>query len=842
MNLPSFPTSDPVLIFALVMGIILVAPLVCARLRIPGLIGLIVAGAIVGPNGARLMERGETMSLLGTVGLLYIVFTAALEMDLAQFIRYRHRSLFFGSISFLVPQTVGALLGHYLLGFGWPEALLLGSMLAPHTLLTYPIVSRLGISKNAAVVTVVGGTIVSDTAALLMLAVIARRTTGELDGAFWIQFLASMSVFLALVAFGLPRLGRWFFRNVLAESTAQFAFILACVFTFAYLAKVAGLQTLIGAFLAGLALNRLIPPSGPLMNRIQFVGHALLIPFFLISVGMLVDVRVFAGGWTSWTVALVMIGVVVGSKFAASMISMRAFRFSRVQGMVMFGMSVNKAAATLAVVFVGVELGLFDEVVLNGAVMLILVSCMLGAWVTEKYGRRLAMRDASGPAEVLERPERILVPLANPANAPLLVDLALMVRSKNSHEPLYPLMVAREDVDVDGQVARSEKLLSVAVMHAAAADVPVSPVTRVDGNVASGMVRAVRELRTSHVIVGWDGKPSSRWHVLGRTLDDFVAQTSQMVMACRMHEPLNVDSRVVVLVPPFADREPGFREAAQALKNLASELGAPLVLVATGLSLARLGQAFGELRPEVVLENHEIADWNTVPAGLPHAEGDPDLVVLLSARQGRLSWRPNLETLPGIIARRWPLLDFIVLYPAEVAAEAAEELRLAAPRPDPLAALGIEDIQLGLESADGEAAVRALLERRLGRQPAALEEALAAVWAGALDVSVEVSPGVALLHAHVRGLSAPLLEVGVSRKGLTFPHIDDPVHVVLILVGPESDRGERHLAMLSSVAQMMRPAHLVEQLTTATTPAQARAILLRSLTAGAQFKTPVESR
>ncbi len=824
MSWPTLPLTEPVAVFALVMLIILVAPLVCARLRIPGLIGLIVAGVLVGPHGARLLMRDGTMDLLGTVGLLYIVFVAGLEIDLNQFIRHRYKSLVFGWTTYLVPQVTGTWIAREFLGFDWRAAILLGSMFGSHTLLAYPIASRLGIAKNPALVVAVGGTIVTDTAALLVLAIVARSTVGELDPAFWVQLTLAMGVFLALVGWGLPWLGRWFFRNVLAEDAAQFAFILAAVFSFAFLAKLAGLQAIIGAFLAGLALNRLVPSSSPLMSRIRFVGHALFIPFFLLSVGMLVDLRVFAAELASWKTALTMVVVVVATKWLAAFLSMLVLRFDRDQGWVLFGMSVNQAAATLAAVFVGFQLELFDQAVLNGAILMVLVSCFLGAWATETYGRRIAVADEAAPV-ALDRPERILVPLANPASAPALVDLALMVRSRNSHEPLYPLTVAREGADVEGEVARSERLLATAVAHASAADVPASPVTRVDGNVASGMVRAVRELRASAVVVGWDGRPTSRWHVLGRTLDDFLAQTTQMVLACRLRGPLNVDSRVVLLAPPFADREPGFREAAQAVKNLANELGAPLLLVAPERAVERLARALEGLRPAVPIQSHALRSWDALPGGLPLEEGRSDLCILLSARHGRVSWRPNLDTLPGQLARLHDGLDLIVLYPAE--ATDTGEFHLPTPSFQPLPALRGEDIRLDLGPGPWESALRSLLASRLAERPAALESALGALSTNAETLSLEVSPGIVLLHAHLGELAAPHFLVGLSHEGIAFPRVHDPAHVVLVLIGPERDRGERHLALLSALARMVRPSGLVEDLLAARTPQEARAILLR---------------
>ena len=286
------PFRDPILIFSSVLLIILIAPAVLKQVRVPGIVGLILAGVLVGPNGLHLLERDASIVLFGTVGLLYIMFLAGLEIDLHDFQRYKNRSLVFGALTFSIPQTIGMLTGRYFLGFSWPSAILLASMFASHTLLAYPIVSRLGIARNEAVSVTVGGTIITDTAALLVLSVIAGSARGELSGAFWLQLSISFALFVFAVLWLFPRVGTWFFKNSGSDSSSQYIFVLAFVFAAAFLAQMAGVEPIIGAFLAGIALNSLIPQQSHLMNRVHFVGNTLFSPFFLLSVGMLVDLRV----------------------------------------------------------------------------------------------------------------------------------------------------------------------------------------------------------------------------------------------------------------------------------------------------------------------------------------------------------------------------------------------------------------------------------------------------------------------------------------------------------------------------------------------------------------------
>ena len=349
------PLTNPVLIFSVILFIILLAPILLHRLKIPDLIGLIIAGALIGPNGFEIMARDSSIELFGTVGLLYIMFIAGLEIDMADLKKNYGKTLVFGLYTFLIPMVLGTITGVYLLGFSWITSTLLASMYASHTLITYPIVSKYGITKNRAVSMAIGGTVITCILSLLVLAVVVGMSTGEINQQFWVKLGVSSAVFMAIVMIGFPILGRWFFKRY-EDNVGQYIFVLALVFLASFLAESAGLEAIIGAFLTGLSLNRLIPNTSALMNRIDFVGNAIFIPFFLIGVGMLVDISTFTSGWSALLVAVVMTVVATGTKFIAARLTEKSFKLTKDEGRLLFGLSNAQAAATLAAVLIGYNL------------------------------------------------------------------------------------------------------------------------------------------------------------------------------------------------------------------------------------------------------------------------------------------------------------------------------------------------------------------------------------------------------------------------------------------------------------------------------------------------------
>jgi Kef-type K+ transport system membrane component KefB/mannitol/fructose-specific phosphotransferase system IIA component (Ntr-type)/nucleotide-binding universal stress UspA family protein len=795
----SLPFTDPVLIVALAMTIFLVVPLLFERMRVPGIIGLIVVGAAVGPNGLGLLARDETIVLLGTVGLLYLMFMVGLELDLHEFNRYRNRSIAFGTLSFAIPAALGVAVG-VALGYSLLSALLLGSAFASHTLLAYPIASRLGIVRNEAVTTTLGGTILTEVLALLLLAGVANAAGGSMGAGFLVKLLVPFAVYVAVVFLAVPRLGRWFFRNVGTDASTEFVFVMAVLFTIAYAAHAAGVEPIVGALLAGLALNQLIPEQGLLMRRIHFAGNAIFIPFFLLSVGMLVNV------WAlntprAWAIAIALSLGVTLSKWLAAKVAEKAFGYTPEEGWTVFGLSVPHAAGTLAIVLVGYEVGLLDQTEVNGVVLVILVTCLVGPWAVERYGRLVALGEERRPYDPSEAPRRVLIPLANPATAETLLDLAFIVRGTGNPEPVHPLMVVPDyGEQTEAEVAEAERTLAHAVLYAASAEVPVVPLTRVDRNVASGIARGIAETRSSTVVVGWDGRRSAAREIFGSVLDRVLEETRQMVLVARLGHPLGTTTRVVLVLPPAVEHHPGFMEAVRTVKTIAAGVGASVVAlpIRGDAHLREVYAAAGG--PSVPAAWEEVRDWGALRPELEGRLRREDLVMVVSARRGTLPWHPRLERIPAWLAELVPQ-SFILLYPPEI--EPGTDRAGAAEAVAPTRVLEIGPIPL-------DAALRRLVESAFP-DPRRVREILGTLSEEGRELA-EVIPGVIVPHTRIKGLREPILILGVSREGVELPDRRPPAHLVFLLISA-LEHPEEHLRMLAEIARLVsRPQRVGEML------------------------------
>lgn len=658
------PFEDPVLIFTLVLLIILVAPIILNRLRIPGIVGLILAGVIVGPNGFNLLLRDASIILFGTVGLLYIMFLAGLEIDMIDFKKNRNRSIIFGALTFLIPITTGTLIFYYVMDYQLLSAVLLSSMFSSHTLIAYPIASRLGISKNEAVTVSIGGTIVTDTAVLLVLAVVAGSTQGNLDVWYWLKLAGSLAVFAGIVMFVFPYIASWFFKHIEGEKGAQYIFVLTMVFAAAFLAELAGVEAIIGAFLAGLALNRLIPHTSALMNRIEFVGNNIFIPFFLINVGMIVDLRVLLRGPEALIIAAVIVVVALVTKYLAAWVTQKIFGYSTTQRNLIFGLSSAHAAATLAVILVGFNLGIINEDALNGTIILILVTTLVSSFVTEKVGKRLAIIESRRKPDLSEKPDRILVPIANPQNIESLIDLSIMLRNPDYHEPIYPLAVVIDNEHAEEEIYKKNKMLQEAITHASATDNDVQLVSKIDINVASGILRAIKELMITEVVLGWNAKITTRDRVFGTVLDNLLENTEQMILVCKIMQPLNTTNRLVVIVPANAELERGFLRWMRAIRLLSTQLGAKVVFMAGRRTLNKLKGTVKSSKPTIdatYMSRPTMAEFENNQTGI----GKDDMVVVVSARKGTVSHNGMLDTVPRVLSRNYKDNSFIIIYPEQ---------------------------------------------------------------------------------------------------------------------------------------------------------------------------------
>lgn len=796
----SLPITHPVAIFGLAMTLILVVPIVLRWFKIPDVVGLLMAGVLIGPNALGLLARDPTIILLGTVGVLYIMFEAGLEVDLNEFQAYKNKSIVFGALTFFFPIGIGTALGKWALDFSWPSAILLGSLFASHTLLSYPIASKLGLSKRESVTTAIGGTIITDTAALLVLAVVANASQGQSGLGFWVRMIAFLAVYTAAAMVLIPLVGRWFFRTF-RSGGQHFVFVLAVVFITAFMAEVAGVEAIIGAFLAGLSLNRLVPPQSTLMNRIHFVGEYLFIPFFLFSVGMLVDFRVLFAGWDAWIVAGTMLFAVISGKWVAAQLARPTLGYRADDAGLLFGLSIPQAAATLAASLVGFQLGLFNEFVLNGAILMMLVTCIMGPLATEYYGRRVAA-DEERASAVRSVQQRILVPLANPETAGELVDIALLFRDPKAEAPLYPLTVARAGDDEETQVILSEKLLAAAISHSVAADVPARPITRIDLNIANGITRAIREERISMVVMGWNTQSTARSFIFGNVLDQVLKDSRCEVAVCRTVRPFNTHQRVVVVLPPSVRREPGFGHFLHTLRHLVGQLGCALHLVASENEEGSMRRRADALFRQGTYRITVLSEWSDLIPTLQRLLKPEDLLLLVNVREGTLAWRPALNRLPNQLATTFSSHSSITLYLPEGASIPPDGEELA------LSGYAVQ-VPNAVSSLRPEVFLQQLLGVLLPGHGDAHERALHRLTQLQDQDSFEVGDGVAVLHAHSSLAHQPELLVAQSATSLPCITTAGPVHTLLLLIVPANLPSALYLALFQRV---MRLAHQPEDL------------------------------
>lgn len=665
------PFTDPVLKFLVILLIMLLAPALLNRIKVPPLLGLIIAGAIVGPHGFNIVERDSSIILSGTAGLLYIMFLAGLEIDLADFRKNSWRSLIFGFYTFMIPMILGTGAGYFLLEYSLLSSVLLASMLASHTLIAYVIVSRLGLAKDQSVVVTVGGTMITDTLALLVLTVVVGMDAGEVNDAFWIRLGVSMSVFTLLVLVLFPVLCRWFFKKF-SDPVLQYVFVLVMLFSGAFLAMLAGMESILGAFLVGLALNRLIPRTSALMNRIEFVGNSIFIPFFLIGVGMLIDYRAFFTSFETIYVGFVMVVVATFSKYAAAWLTQKTFRYSDDQRGLIFGLSNAQAAATLAAVMVGYNVGLLNEAVLNGTVLMILVTCATASIVAQKSAHNMVSSGAAvqgdeshGPAVKVKR-QRILVPVGSSAGLEDQVNMAVMLRGKAGRkEDLYLLRVVDDAGSDSGAVKRNKDLLLKAVGCAAASDIPVSEMLRYDVNIYNAVSSVVSEEDITDVVYGLSsGRPVPD----AMLPNDMLSNSSLDIHIYRSFQPLATLRRHVVVLPELSELEIGFRDFMSKVASFIRNTGSKAIVRACPATMEAVRKMYSVSNPGFIYLEFE--SWRVFVESELELKDD-DMLWMLLSRKGGISYQNAMKSMPVVLNRVAASSNTLVVFPRQVCTDSS---------------------------------------------------------------------------------------------------------------------------------------------------------------------------
>ena len=668
----TLPLADPVLKFLLILLIILAAPLLLNKLRIPHLLGLIIAGAIIGPHGFNLVLRDSSIILSGTAGLLYIMFLAGLEIDMADFKRNSTKSLAFGMYTFLIPMILGTVVGIWVLRFNVLTSVLLASMFASHTLIAYPIISKLGISKNKAVSITVGGTMITDTLALLVLTIIVGMATGQVNDMFWIRLGVSILIFALIVLFGFPFIGRWFFKHV-HDNISQYIFVLVMVFLGSFLAQVAGMEAIIGAFLSGLALNRLIPQSSPLMNRVEFVGNAIFIPFFLLGVGMLIDYRTFFTSFETIKVGLIMIIVATAAKYIAAWMTQKTFHLSTDQRSVIFGLSNAQAAATLAAVMVGYNvitgtdangepIRLLNESVLNGTILMILVTCTIASFAAQKGAHNIAAQDISDKEENKKESEHILIPVSNEETVEELVNLSLAIKSPQNKNGLFALKVIDNHHSDEKALKQSRRVLQTAVNTAAATDTRMKDLLRYDLSVSNAIASVVKEREITDLVVGLHKEKDIPAAFLGHIVESVLAESSVSTFIYKPAQPISTVRRHLIIIPELAEKEIGFNQIIFRLRNVTQNTGAATVFYGSEATLNALKKLLAKKSGEA--SYIEFNDWDDFLIVFRDIKPDDTMWIILSRKEG-LSYAPATARIPKYLNKYFQANSFVLAYPVQ---------------------------------------------------------------------------------------------------------------------------------------------------------------------------------
>ena len=680
----NLPITDPTWIFLLVLLIILFAPMVLGRLRIPHIIGMILAGVVIGEHGFNILARDSSFELFGKVGLYYIMFLAGLEMNMGDFKKNRGKAVVLGLLAFVIPMALGFITNMTVLKYGFITSVLLASMYASHTLVAYPIVIRYGVSRHRSVSIAVGGTAVTDTLTLLVLAVIGGLFKGESSEMFWLWLVVKVIFLGFLIIFFFPRIGRWFFRKY-DDNVMQFIFVLAMVFLGAGLMEFVGMEGILGAFLAGLVLNRLIPHVSPLMNHLEFVGNALFIPYFLIGVGMLIDIKILFGHGDALKVAVVMTTVALASKWIASWLTQKIYKMKAIERELMFGLSNAQAAATLAAVLVGYNIilpsgeRLLNEDVLNGTIVLILFTCIISSFATERAARKLAMNEAQLDAEDKKNiPEKILIPVANPETIEELINLSLVIRDSKQRNNLMALNVINDNSSSEQLESRGKRNLERAAMIAASADVSLTQISRYDLNIASGIIHTAKEYEVTDVIIGLHRKVNIVDSFFGNLADSLLKGLHREVMIAKFLMPVNTLRRIIIAVPPKAEYEAGFQKWVGHFCRMASILGCRAHFFANEQTLGYLQQLVKNKYGLTMTDFSHLDDWDDLLLLTGQVNYD-HLLVIISARRGSISYDTAFEKLPAQLGKYFSNNSLIILYPDQLG-ENKEALSFSNPR------------------------------------------------------------------------------------------------------------------------------------------------------------------
>ena len=665
-----FPITDPTLIFFVVLLTILFAPIIMGKLRIPHIIGMVLAGMLIGKYGLNILERDSSFELFGRVGLLYIMFLAGLEMDLESVKKNSKRILIFGLLSFLISFILTFVMGTWLLNYSPQASFLLGCIMASNTLIAYPIVGRYGLQRDSSVMLSVGASMLSLFLSLVMLAALVASHEENTNVWFWLFFLLKFCGFIAACILIIPRLTRYFLRRY-SDQVMQFIFVLSVMFLSAAVSEAAGVEGIVGAFISGLILNRYIPHVSPLMNRIEFIGNALFIPYFLIGVGMLIRISSLFTSWHMvWIVALIVFFGTFG-KAVAAYVSSLLFRLPKSAGHMMFGLTSAHAAGSIAMVMVGMRLEvtpgtyLINDEILNGVVIMILVTCVISSLMTAHAAQQIVLKGNSQQLSASGQKnddEKILLCVKYPEIAPQLLELAIMVRNQKLNRGLVALNVVYDDSNAPANREKGLRLLEQLEQQASASEVKIQKQVRLATNIANGIKHAFREYSGSEIIMGMHVHTEVNPKFWGDFIQSLYNGLNRQIILSRFVQPLNTLRRIQVVVPSRAEFEPGFHRWLERLSRLAENLDCRIQFHGRNESLELIREFINNLHHGVRAEYTFMAHWNELPQ-IAETIKEDHLFVVITARKGTISYKNALERLPNELMKHFAGKNLMIIFP-----------------------------------------------------------------------------------------------------------------------------------------------------------------------------------
>ena len=656
------------MVFFTVLIIILFAPIVMSKLRIPHIIGMVLAGVIIGPHGFNILERDASFELFGRVGILYIMFLAGLEMDLQGLKSDIKRVSIFSIASFLVPFIMMYIAGIYFLGYSSLASVILSSVMAANTLISYPIVARFGLQKHATTTISVGASMISLLLALIVVTAVEGGILGGTNVWFWVMFVAKFVLYCLAIYYIIRRVTRWFLRSY-SDSVMQYIFVLGMMFFSAATSEAIGIDGIFGAFYSGLMLNRFIPHVSPLMNRIEFIGNAIFIPYFLIGVGMLINLGLLvepsSGSTAVGIITTVITIVIVGTigKAIAAYASCFAFRLPWQDGHLMFGLTSAHAAGGIAIVMIGMSLNIMGDDMLNGVVIMILFTCIISTLVTDYASRRIVITDGLRERQNNESDdEKMLIPVKYPETCNTLVNIAVLMRNRSLNRGLVALNVVYDDEDAERNQQKGHQLLESVVSRAADSDIRVQTQVRLATNIANGIKHAFKEFDCSEIIMGAHIHDNSHRAFWGDFAQSVFNGLSRQIIIARCTQPISTLRAIRVAVPSRAEFEPGFYRWLERLSRMAQNVGCRIIFHGRVDSLNLIDMYITHRHPGIRAEYVSMPKWKGLIELMENTLPD-EMLVIVTARQGTVSYKAALANLPEEMTEHYKGTNYMILFP-----------------------------------------------------------------------------------------------------------------------------------------------------------------------------------